>query len=73
MDLLGISRQIAVLSYQYASGLMDLVTPTNGGMMAVIAAAGIEFNHWIAYLWKSWLLLMGLGLISVLIALIWFA
>lgn len=73
MDLLGVSRQIAVLTYQYAAGLMDLITPTNGGMMAVIAAAGIKYNHWIGYLWKSWLLLMGLGLISVLIALFWFA
>ncbi|SFB45614.1 YfcC family protein [Algoriphagus aquimarinus] len=72
MDLLGISRQIAVLTYQYACGLMDLMTPTNGGMMAVLAAAGIKYNHWISYIWKSWLLLMGLGLISVLIALIWF-
>ncbi|WP_425638400.1 YfcC family protein [Algoriphagus yeomjeoni] len=73
MDLLGISRQVAVLTYQYAAGLMDLITPTNGGMMAVIAAAGIKFNNWISYLWKSWLLLMGLGLISVLIALFWFS
>lgn len=72
-DLLGVSRQIAVLTYQYAGGLMDLITPTNGGMMAVIAAAGIKYNNWIGYLWKSWLLLMGLGLISVLIALFWFA
>lgn len=73
MDLLGVSRQIAVLTYQYGAGLMDLITPTNGGMMAVIAAAGIKYNNWIGYLWKSWLLLMALGLISVLIALIWFA
>ncbi len=73
MDLLGISRQVAVLTYQYAGGLMDLLTPTNGGMMAVIAAAGISFNSWIGYLWKSWLLLMALGLISALIALFWFA
>lgn len=73
VDLLGVSRQIAVFTYQYAAGLMDLVVPTNGGMMAVIAAASIPFNSWIRYIWKSWLLLMGLGLISILIALIWFA
>lgn len=73
VDLLGISRQIAVLTYQYPAGLMDLVSPTNGGMMAVVAAAGIKYNNWIGYLWKSWLLLMALGLISVLIALFWFA
>jgi uncharacterized ion transporter superfamily protein YfcC len=42
-------------------------------MMAVVAAAGIKYNSWISYLWKSWLLLMALGLISVFIALFWFA
>lgn len=73
MDLLGISRQIAVFTYQYPAGLMDLIAPTNGGMMAVIAAAGIKYNSWISYLWKSWLLLIALGLISVFIALFWFA
>lgn len=73
VDLLGISRQIAVLTYQFPAGLMDLVIPNNGGMMAVIAAAGVKYNHWISYIWKSWLLLMVIGLISVLFALIWFA
>lgn len=73
VDLLGLSRQIAVLTYQYPAGLMDLVIPNNGGMMAVIAAAGVKYNHWISYIWKSWLLLMVIGLISVLFALIWFA
>ena len=73
VDLLGISRQIAVLTYQYPAALMDLVIPNNGGMMAVIAAAGVKYNHWISYIWKSWLLLMAIGLISVLFALIWFA
>jgi len=73
IDLLGISRQIAVLTYQYPAGLMDIIIPNNGGMMAVIAAAGVKYNHWISYIWKSWLLLMTLGLISVLFALIWFS
>ncbi|HSF54932.1 MAG TPA: hypothetical protein VLA71_14350, partial [Algoriphagus sp.] len=72
-DLLGVSRQIAVLTYQYPAGLMDLIIPNNGGMMAVIAAAGIAYNDWISYLWKSWLLLAGIGLISSILALLWFA
>lgn len=72
-DLLGISREVGVLSYQYSTTLMDLMTPTNGTMMAIIAAAGISYNRWIAYLWKSWLLLLGIGLLSVLIGLFWFS
>ncbi|RIW14385.1 YfcC family protein [Algoriphagus lacus] len=73
VDLMGISRQIAVLTYQYPAGLMDLIIPNNGGMMAVIAAAGIAYNDWIRYIWKSWLLLLGIGLISSILALLWFA
>ncbi|MDF2158276.1 Na+/H+ antiporter NhaC family protein [Algoriphagus sp. CAU 1675] len=71
-DLLGMSRQITVLTYQYAASIMDVTVPTNGGMMAIIAAAGVKYNDWIRYIWKSWLLLLLLGLISIFIALIWF-
>lgn len=73
LDLLGLSRQVAVLTYQYPAGLMDIIIPNNGGMMAVIAAAGVAYDRWIAYVWKSFLLLLGLGLISAILALFWFA
>lgn len=73
VDLLGISRQVAVLTYQYPAGLMDLILPNNGGMMAVIAAAGVAYDDWIKYVWKSFLLLLGIGLISAILALFWFA
>lgn len=72
MDLLGISRQLAVLSTQYAVSLMDMLTPTNGGMMAVIAAAGVKYNDWVSFIFKSFLLLLSLCLIFLIIALIWF-
>ncbi|WP_297338301.1 YfcC family protein [Algoriphagus sp.] len=73
MDLLGISRQLAVLATQYATNLMDMLTPTNGGMMAVIAAAGIPYPDWIRFILKSWLMLAGISLISLFIALFWFS
>ncbi|SHO60702.1 YfcC family protein [Algoriphagus zhangzhouensis] len=72
MDLLGISRQLAVFTYQYPASLMDMITPTNGGMMAVVAAAGINFKDWLKYIIKPWILLCIFCLISVFIALIWF-
>ena len=72
-DLLGISRLVAVMSYQYPAGLMDLITPTNGGMMAVIAAVGVNYKDWFSYIWKSFLLLMVLGLISVILATVYFS
>jgi uncharacterized ion transporter superfamily protein YfcC len=73
MDLLLVSRQVAVLTYQYSAGMMDLVIPNNGALMAVIASAGVMYDQWLKYIWKSYVLLMGIGLISSLLALFWFA
>lgn len=61
-ELIGISRDVAVLAYQYPAALMDMLTPTNGGMMAIIAGAGISYKDWIAYIWKSWLFIAVFGL-----------
>jgi uncharacterized ion transporter superfamily protein YfcC len=48
-DLIGLSRQAAVLAYQYGAGLCDLVTPTNGALMAVLAAAGVKYDDWLRF------------------------
>ena len=48
-DLLGFSREAAVLAYQTGAGLTELVTPTNGALMAVLLAAGVPFHHWLRF------------------------
>jgi uncharacterized ion transporter superfamily protein YfcC len=45
-DLLGISRQVTVLAYQTGAGLTELITPTNGALMAILLAAGVPFGRW---------------------------
>jgi uncharacterized ion transporter superfamily protein YfcC len=73
MDLLGISRQVAVLAYQYPAALMDMLTPTNGGMMAIIAAGGVSYKDWIAYIWKSWLFVTIFALAFTVLGILWFS
>jgi uncharacterized ion transporter superfamily protein YfcC len=51
-DLLHMSRQVAVLAYEYGAGMCELVTPTNGALMAVLAAAGVRFDEWIREGWR---------------------
>lgn len=45
-DLLGLSRQVTVLAYQFGVGLADLVNPTNGALLAMVAAVGIRLEAW---------------------------
>ena len=67
-DLLGISRQVAVLAYQYGAGLCEILTPTNGALMAVLAAAGVRYEEWLTFAVRMWLALMGVGAAAIVIA-----
>jgi uncharacterized ion transporter superfamily protein YfcC len=57
-DLIGLSRDVCVMAYQYGAGLMDMIVPTNGALMAVIATAGISYDKWFAFVLKLLLAIM---------------
>ena len=48
-DLLSISRQVTVLAYQTGAGLTEMLTPTNGALMAILLAADVPFDKWIRF------------------------
>jgi uncharacterized ion transporter superfamily protein YfcC len=68
-DLLGISRQVTVLAYQTGAGLTELLTPTNGGLMAVLLAAGVPFGRWIKFAAVGVLLALVVGIAAIVVAL----
>jgi len=67
-DLLGLSRQVAVLAYQYGAGLSDMLTPTNGSIMAILAAAGVGWNEWFGVVWRWAAALLVLGALAICVA-----
>jgi uncharacterized ion transporter superfamily protein YfcC len=48
-DLIGLSRQVCVLAFQYGAILMNMISPTNGALMAIIGLAGIGYDQWIRF------------------------
>jgi uncharacterized ion transporter superfamily protein YfcC len=60
-DLLGLSRQVTVLAYQYGGGLCELFTPTNGALMAILAAAQVRYEEWLRFAAPLLLGLLALG------------
>jgi uncharacterized ion transporter superfamily protein YfcC len=68
-DLLGISRQATVLAYQTGAGLTELLTPTNGGLMAVLLAAGVPFGRWIKFAAVGVLLALAVGVVGIIVVL----
>ena len=68
-DLLGMSRQVTVLAYQYGAGLCELLTPTNGALMAILASAGVRYEDWIRFTGPRYLGLVAIGLVAIAVAL----
>jgi uncharacterized ion transporter superfamily protein YfcC len=68
-DVLGFSRQVPVLAYQTGAGLMELATPTNGALMAVLLAAGVPFGRWIRFAIGGLVLLTLVGIAGMFLAL----
>ena len=67
-DLIGLSRQVVVLAYQYGAGLMELITPTNGALMAVTAAAGVKYGDWLEFAVPLFAALLALGGVAIVVA-----
>jgi uncharacterized ion transporter superfamily protein YfcC len=67
-DLIGLSRQAAVLAYQLGAGLVDLVTPTNGSLLAMLAATGVGYDEWVRWVWRHALVLAGISAAAIAIA-----
>jgi len=67
-DLLDLSRQVVVLAYQYGAGLCDMLTPTNGSLMAILVAAGVGWDEWFGVVWRWAAVLLALGAIAVCVA-----
>ena len=68
-DLLGISRQSAVLAFQFGDGLSNLVIPTSGVTMGVLAIAKIPYNVWLRWCMPLFLLLSAIAMILLFLSL----
>ena len=67
-DLLGLARQVTVLSYQYGAGLCELLTPTNGALMAMLAACGVRYDEWLRFVTRLLLPIAGIAIAGLLFA-----
>lgn len=49
-DLLAVGRQTAVLAFQFGDGLSNLIIPTSGVTMGVLAIADIPYDKWLKWM-----------------------
>lgn len=51
-DVIGVTRQVAVLCFQYGDGLSNCIVPTSGVLMGVIGMAKVPLTTWLKFMLK---------------------
>lgn len=67
-ELVGVSRQIAVLAFQMGDGLTNIIIPTSASLIGCLGVARLDWSTWIKFAWKLVLLLFAMALASMTIA-----
>ncbi len=48
-DLVGVSRQVAVLAFQFGDGFSNILIPTQYVLVGILAMAGIPYDRWLRF------------------------
>ncbi len=60
-DLIGVTRQTAVMAFAAGDGYWNMITPTHSVVMASLGLAGLSFNRWFRFAlplvikWSIWI------------------
>jgi uncharacterized ion transporter superfamily protein YfcC len=67
-DLVGVSRQVSVLAFQFGDGFMNMIVPTNPVLMSIIGLAGIPYDRWFRFIFPLILKLLAVAAIALIVA-----
>jgi len=67
-DIVGVSRQIAVLAYQLGAGFVDAFTPVSASLIGVLGVARIDWIKWAKFQIKMQAFFFLIGTITIFIA-----
>lgn len=67
-DLIGVSRQVAVLAFQLGDGLTNIVVPTSASLMGCLGAARLDWLEWMRVATRFFLVLFALASLFIVLA-----
>jgi len=69
-DLIGITRQTAVFAFTCGDGFSNMIIPTSGTLMAVLAIAKVPYAKWLKFVLPLFVALFLLSIVFLIIAVI---
>jgi len=67
-DLVGLTRQVSVLAFQFGDGFMNMIVPTNAVLMGILGLAGIPYDRWFRFIFPLILKLLAAAAAAMVIA-----
>jgi len=67
-DVVGITRQTAVLAYQFGDGITNSLVPTSGVLLANLTLAKIKYEDWFKFIWPLMAIWTAMGAVFMIIA-----
>ena len=67
-DLVGVSRQVTVLAYQFGDGFSNMIVPTNAVLMGILGLAGIPYDRWFRFVFPLMIKLTIAAAIALMVA-----
>jgi uncharacterized ion transporter superfamily protein YfcC len=67
-DVVGVTRQVAVLAFQFGDGFSNMILPTNIVLMAILGVAGIPFDRWVRFVAPLLLKLLLAAAVTLVVA-----
>jgi uncharacterized ion transporter superfamily protein YfcC len=67
-DVVGVSRQVAVLAYQFGDGFTNILVPTNPVIIGILAIAGVPYERWLRFVLPFMLKVWLAGSIALVVA-----
>lgn len=50
-DMIGLTRQTAVMAFHYGDGFSNSIIPTSAGLMGVLAMGKVPYEKWVKFIW----------------------
>ena len=67
-DLIGMTRQTAILAFNFGDGFCNYILPTSTALMGIISASNIPYDRWMKFMWKMFLVWLATGAVLLMIA-----
>jgi uncharacterized ion transporter superfamily protein YfcC len=67
-DMIGLTRQTAVMAFHYGDGFSNSIIPTSASLMGVLAMAKVPYEKWFKFIWPLMIIWTIIGAVMCFIA-----